>query len=86
MNLSPEVAHLLRQALNEARAERDTDEAYYILAYALDNLLEPDDDCYCGSPKSDHRLGRTEHSYQRRPQADDPAPAVSEYDGGDLPW
>ena len=44
MNLSPEVAAVLRQALAQARAERDTDEAYYVLVYALINLLEPEQD------------------------------------------
>ena len=44
MNLSPEVAAVLRQARAQARAERDTDEAYYILVYALIPLLEPEQD------------------------------------------
>ena len=45
MNLSPEVAHLLRQALNEAKLIRyrdyDADGAFQILSEAIENLLPP---------------------------------------------
>ena len=45
MNLSPEVAHLLRQALNEAELIRyrdyDADGAFQILSEAVGNLLPP---------------------------------------------
>ena len=45
MNLSPEVAAMLRQALDEAENAKcrdyDTDGAFSILVAAIDNLLEP---------------------------------------------
>lgn len=89
MNLSPEVAAVLRQALREAeyaRCHGDYHDSFNILAGTIENLLEPVDDCYCGLPESSHRLGCMEHSYRRRPQHGDPAPIVSDYDGLDLPF
>ena len=90
MNLSPEVAAVLRQALAQAdqmpHASPAALVAYDHLARTIENLLEPEDDCYCGLPESSHRLGCMEHSYRRRPQPGDPAPVVSDYDGLDLPF
>ena len=41
MNLSPEVAAVLRHALKEAHATREDLDAYFILVYAIENLLPP---------------------------------------------